>query len=659
MNISTNNNTKSILSALPSWGRASFVMGVLVTAAFINAPWAHAQTYTYVGPASNLTAWSDTTNWSPNGIPNAIGDEIIQSGAAIDITQNLPSVTLGTIRMNGSGFNLRGPVTLNQDGAGAGSALIINSSTVNGAPLWIRAPVVVADDLVVTQDNATAAVVNGVIRFASGGSTSGTGNVTFNNKTSDINWGSIWIATPFTVAGNYTIASGAVRTDSTWGSATGINLGVTNGTSATLIANFGGLATSIVVAATSGTNLLGSTDATSTTFSGPITLNGNLTVSSRAVQTAGTDLGVNLSGNISGAGGLFINGGTVRDTGANVTTVGSVKMSGTNTFTGDTRIANGTLYIKNAQSLQNSTVNLHTSDAGALAFGSTTTVGLASATFGGLSGSRNLLLEDTLTSPGAVALSIGNNNNNAGYAGNLTGSGSLTKIGTGTQTLSGSNSYSGSTTVAGGALIVNGSLGSSSVTVNSGAMLGGDGTIAGTTTISGTHSPGNSPGLQTFSSDLTYTSGASVIWELEKNTLALDGRGVDYDGIDVGGNLDFSGPVSFNLVFNGAGSAVTWSDALWATDYLGTSGWLVYSLTGSGSIANFTNLSLVTIDWADSATNSLSSVRSEASFSLFQDGNEIYLNYTAVPEPSTYALLGLAAAAVAGYGARRRKRAGN
>jgi hypothetical protein len=60
---------------------------------------------------------------------------------------------------------------------------------------------------------------------------------------------------------------------------------------------------------------------------------------------------------------------------------------------------------------------------------------------------------------------------------------------------------------------------------------------------------------------------------------------------------------------------------------------------------------------ADSFGSTLNSVRSSASFAWNQQGTDVYLSYTAVPEPSTYGLLVLAAAALGFHAWRRRRRA--
>lgn len=211
----------------------------------------------------------------------------------------------------------------------------------------------------------------------------------------------------------------------------------------------------------------------------------------------------------------------------------------------------------------------------------------------------------------------------------------------GSQVLSGMSSFTGTVggsldVVAGGVLNGNGTTFSGPVTIESGAV----------------HSPGNSPGLQSFASGLTYQAGSFLRWELAANTAAPADRGTAYDGVNVtGGNLTIAPTSVLDLVFDAGASTVDWSDPFWSVDR----SWTIIDTTGAtGSTGSFTlgTLSL------DSLGQSLASIHGGAGFQLIGTGGNVQLNYsvTAVPEPTTVSLglVALAAMALRGLGRRRR-----
>lgn len=267
----------------------------------------------------------------------------------------------------------------------------------------------------------------------------------------------------------------------------------------------------------------------------------------------------------------------------------------------------------------------------------------------------------TFTTTGSSSLDLSglNLNNRLGAVENgvISGSGGLTFTGPGTMTLNAANTFSGVTRINAGTLALgsNGSIANSSgvsianganfnvstttggFTLGSGQNLSGGGTITGDVTISGTHTPGFSPGIQAFADNLTYTTGAAITWELIDDTLA--GRGTSYDGINVSGDLSFTGETTLTLDFALGTSAVNWQDTLWASDITGTNGWKIFDV--AGSITGFSNLKLNTANWLDGSAQALETARPDASFSLFQGQDGIYLNYAAVPEPGAALLGGL------------------
>ena len=350
---------------------------------------------------------------------------------------------------------------------------------------------------------------------------------------------------------------------------------------------------------------------------GTLTMGGGTNVTS-LTGTATVNSGTLFLNAASGVGALSATGGLVIDNNATVVTTGGGNSIGTTTAV--TVNTGGLLDMR-----KNNII-------GALAGGGTV---------------RN-------TSATDYTLTVNNDGGTSSFGGVIeqgsTGKINLAKNGNGTLTLTGTNTYTGSTTVQAGLLVVNGDSSSAigRLDVAAGATLGGSGTLGGATTInSGAfHSPGNSPGVQTFTSGLTYSNGSTFVWELTGNTDS--GRGTVFDGVNVsGGTLTINGGVTNNLVFNGAGSTVSWSDTFWASNQQ----WLVFD---NASLPTVSSNVFVTINVGlDSISQSLTSVRSGSSFSWDTIGSDVYLTY-AIPEPSTYALLALAAAAL-GVCVRRRR----
>lgn len=294
----------------------------------------------------------------------------------------------------------------------------------------------------------------------------------------------------------------------------------------------------------------------------------------------------------------------------------------------------------------------------------------------------------TLTIPGGTNLTfdVSNSNNSSDkFAGVITGSGSVTVIApnassdSSTLYLSGSNTYTGGTSVSGPyavlALGSNTAAGTGGVTVNTtngGLVLNSGVTFTNSLTYTagglggfGTFSPSNLTnitfgtgqmvvgglggltsngpvGTLNFTTNVTFANGGTYLWTLQDVT-RTDGLSL----LNISGNLNITASAGgFNLVIVTFDS--TGNEGL-ANLTVGTP----YSLViahASGGITGFSP-SAFTINASQFQNGTLS----PTVFTLTQSGNDLYLNFTPIPEPSTYALLGLGLGAVL-VPALRRKR---
>lgn len=234
---------------------------------------------------------------------------------------------------------------------------------------------------------------------------------------------------------------------------------------------------------------------------GPLTLTG-----ARAIRVG--------DGSAGGAGYTATIAAAIRGTGGiDKTDLGTLILSGSNSYTGGTRIGGGVVRVASDGNLGATGASV-TLDGGALQFGAAGS-SARGFTIGGAGG--RIDAGNALTLSGAID-----------------GAGALTKSGGGTLTLTGNSSaYAGTFTVAGGAVALNGSLGGG-FTVQNGARLLGTGTLANLTVASGgILAPGNSIGTMNVTGNAVFRSGS--FYDLE---IAATGAG---DRLAVGGTATIEG----------------------------------------------------------------------------------------------------------------------
>jgi len=397
-------------------------------------------------PNSNLTiqGYASIAQNANNALTIANGATVAVNGS--NLTLAVGANSTGTLNLNSGGTLQIGGTNGIQ--AGSGTAIF----NLSGGTLQVTG----AD--LTTALNATFAVnttstlnTNGLNATWSG-ILSGSGNLT---KTGT---GTLTLAVANSYTGNATVSAGTLQLGA--GGAAGLVAGnITD--NAALAFNFGSDVTFSKIISGNGSVAINGT--ANVTLSGANNYTGVTAINSGTlILTANTTS----LGNIANNGALIVNQGTSSALTNIISGNGTLTKSGVgnftlfkaNTFTGNTTISAGTLTIGNSQALQNSTLNYNIGN-GNLSFGIQT-----AASFGGLSGNKNINLATTFFNP--VALTVGGNNLDATYSGNLTGNGSLTKIGTGSLTLTGTSNFTGLATLSNGTLRMGSSLTLQSLTFN-------------------------------------------------------------------------------------------------------------------------------------------------------------------------------------------------
>ena len=475
----------------PRFSRASsFAVAV---ATLLAAGAARAQqadgTWTNTAPATLLT-WSDTANWL---------DSIVADGTEGDATAYFDAI------------NLTGPMTVQIDADTIITNLIVGDTVATSpVQVWsltaAAANLILAgtSSPTITVDGSTALTIAAPITGSKGLIKAGSGTLiltNYNNYTGDtvITGGTLRLNnTPTIPNSNISISSGAfldvADRDATvsglWGAGTVTNsgstayllsvgnnnqtssfsgviengtgggkLGVTKEGSGTLTLSGTSTYTGVtkINAGTLSVNTIGDGGVSGSLGAAPVDA-ANILFNTGTLQYSGDTASTNRGFQISAAtvgtidvvtSNLTISGSNATSTSGSLTKIGAgtLTLTGLNTYTGVTKISNGTLSVNTLANASSS------SSIGAASSTASSKLVLDGGTlqYTGVTGSTNrgfTLNTGTISTIDVVT-------NNLTISGVGAGSGSLTKIGAGTLTLSGSNTYTGVTKITDGTLSVN------------------------------------------------------------------------------------------------------------------------------------------------------------------------------------------------------------
>jgi autotransporter-associated beta strand protein len=357
--------------------------------------------------------WSVAANWDSNPIvPHAAGDlATLGLGAAYTtVTLDANESVGGVVFTNVNSFDVADAGnTLTFDNSGAGAILSVAAGSSN----LVATAVALNDNLSVSLFPATALSIANVVSSTSPAETLALGG-----------------GGTLTLAGNNTYGPAAGTVGTT----------LSQGITAQLSNNNGLSAGDVLV--TNGAETVRALTA--------LTVANNFNIASGSLGLDNNGNNATLSGNLSGNGSFGKNG------------LGTLTLSGNNTYTNTTSLSAGTIKLGSATGIPGGPGNAN------LNMGSNTVLDLngLSPVLNGINSSFTSATIDSLTG-GAVTLTVGESGAFATYQGaiqNSSGSLALVKDGAGTQTVAGTNTFTGGTTVNGGVLQVgNGTTNSSGV----------------------------------------------------------------------------------------------------------------------------------------------------------------------------------------------------
>jgi len=362
--------------------------------------------------------------------------------------------------------------------------------------------------------------------------------------------------------------------------------------------------------------------------------------------TSGGGLGATATAVLSGGATGTVIGVTITNGGKDFTTAPTIA------FTGGT-VGSGTVAPTGTGNAANFGVRAISLSGAGTGYTATPTV-----SFSGGGGTGAAATASLATVNLATASSIGGAGDitvNAVVSGN-----SMTKVGAGKVTLSAANTYTGSTTISGGTLALSGSgsiaaspniiVGASTTfdvsgvtggyTLAAAQTLSGTGTVVGAATIAGTLSPGNSPGALSGGSQ-AWLDGGDYNWQIAN---ALGATGVGYDTLSLTGTLDLSSLTAAGFDINLWSLSSTGPDVNGnAANFSNTTSYSWTLLSTTAWITGFDASDFAIHTGAFNGAGGFSNAPGDGVFSLAQSGNDLVLNFTVVPEPSTALIGGLAA----------------